>query len=1343
MPYPVAFRRVAFPPSRLFTPAQRTYGLTYDGVTTNVVTDHVRGAPVTYPLTIGAVARFNANPTNTTSQKLFHAGRVDSINGFSGYAFAISTAVGMVPEVWNNGTDHGFQVPGSVVPTNAWVFVGWSASSATSHRFVCWNYETQSLVFETTLTTDFGTITAPAQNCQVGCEGDNPGAYSGQLDGLLQWVAVYPTSRIGDTLADWLALVRRGPRGIGIPPSLLYEAAQAQGTRLFEPLTGNHATLLTLRSEPRLVVPPYPRLPRRRRSAIVAGGVSLDVQPAQMRWQAVMPQRTTRVSLTPGQVMWKAQTIGAGKVTIVPSRVSWRAHSVAPTQGASSKGRPNDALTYVIGETLTTYLQTINPDTGAAWDADTLPSYRIYEDLTGTPIASGAYAFLDAVGTDGFYVAQVPLLTATGFEPGKTYALWTAFTIVGATEAQLVTFRLTQNLLTITPARMQWQAQTTARGRTLQVQPARLQWVTAVGIRSSQLTLTPARWRWQAGTPRTAPRLVVLPAQVAWQAPSQTLRYPIPFHEDTLSPAFLAALHAPVLIGDWLVQSQRLQLRLSTSYNPDGLWEHRLVSIGDVEITVAPGGGMATVANVTLIVAEDGTGQSMLQRWRRYTTIGGTADITIDFRLEADGSLCRIFTGAIDTIVIANGQSQVQCVDTSIQRNLQLPQRLVTSNGFALAASGALTQPLPLLYGQGSYLGAAPLLFTNTADLGYTAAGHSMSMTSQIAVYNPTAQLFMPAMLSTVANDQQATIFLQAPLQQQILNTQTGALAVFAQQAVTFASAAIDGSPATLARVNTTALAPNLDGQGLLAIIATPTATQRGNNEAVVTLTNHRRGITSDPTVTGQFTINTINMATGTVLRSAIFTTQSFRHALHPQTTIQTITNLALGDHEAVEVLLTARNEGGIGTASNFYEIQDISIQTGYQPPGDTVPVFLYQDFNGRRDTTGLVAANGIGSLYTWPNDVIGSLLLDEMGLPLSPNMANAQPFYVARTYQFNGGVGYGWAVTRANARDVLHQAAQQAMAILAPDLHGLWGMRPFDPTATAHDDFDASSMLRVAGSAPGTDSFAVTLGNMASVHCRCEVQYAWNPGSQKYDQLAYADETGTNVPSDATGDVRSMCQLSAMRYGVTEPLIVNASWIRDATTARLLLRHLVAYFAFQRLFVTFDTTLQAMGAQLGEVNTVTHPLLPEADSGGLFETHTLRISPGTGRVTITASKRAALILEYCTLKDQTGVVWYFWRDEAGQLTRDTLPPAVVPFTSTDITGTVPVPSWHQVQDVAGTRWFLFPDVLGQLNIDSSPPALGTGVATGLGFVLTALNTTQYRLGVSGEQAITSEDMPA
>src|SRR3990172_9039911 len=78
----------------------------------------------------------------------------------------------------------------------------------------------------------------------------------------------------------------------------------------------------------------------------------------------------------------------------------------------------------VISDNLVFSVCTHDPDTGILTDADSVPTYRIYEDETATPILTGAMAKLDDANTTGFYTESIACTSGNGFENGKTYTIY-------------------------------------------------------------------------------------------------------------------------------------------------------------------------------------------------------------------------------------------------------------------------------------------------------------------------------------------------------------------------------------------------------------------------------------------------------------------------------------------------------------------------------------------------------------------------------------------------------------------------------------------------------------------------------------------------------------------------------------------------------------------------------------------------------------------------------------------------------------------------------------------------------------------------------------------------------
>ena len=76
----------------------------------------------------------------------------------------------------------------------------------------------------------------------------------------------------------------------------------------------------------------------------------------------------------------------------------------------------------VLEQDLTFTTQYLNGQ-GEPADLDALPTYKIYEELTDTEIASGTMAKQDDANTLGYYVKRIETTTGDGFETLKTYTI--------------------------------------------------------------------------------------------------------------------------------------------------------------------------------------------------------------------------------------------------------------------------------------------------------------------------------------------------------------------------------------------------------------------------------------------------------------------------------------------------------------------------------------------------------------------------------------------------------------------------------------------------------------------------------------------------------------------------------------------------------------------------------------------------------------------------------------------------------------------------------------------------------------------------------------------------------
>lgn len=106
-----------------------------------------------------------------------------------------------------------------------------------------------------------------------------------------------------------------------------------------------------------------------------------------------------------------------------------------------SPARADYLGSWKIDDALTFSAQT-SSSTGAATDADSAPTYRVYEDETGTAIITGTMATLDSSNTDGFYSEQITLSAANGLEKGKSYTIRIAATVGGVTGATTHNFQI-------------------------------------------------------------------------------------------------------------------------------------------------------------------------------------------------------------------------------------------------------------------------------------------------------------------------------------------------------------------------------------------------------------------------------------------------------------------------------------------------------------------------------------------------------------------------------------------------------------------------------------------------------------------------------------------------------------------------------------------------------------------------------------------------------------------------------------------------------------------------------------------------------------------------------------
>lgn len=104
---------------------------------------------------------------------------------------------------------------------------------------------------------------------------------------------------------------------------------------------------------------------------------------------------------------------------------------------------------FKLGDSLTFAVNTSSPTTGAESDADAAPTYRVYENETGTAILTGTMALLDDANTVGFYSESITLSTANGFEEDKCYTIRARAVVETVANARLYFFTIPSAPVTV------------------------------------------------------------------------------------------------------------------------------------------------------------------------------------------------------------------------------------------------------------------------------------------------------------------------------------------------------------------------------------------------------------------------------------------------------------------------------------------------------------------------------------------------------------------------------------------------------------------------------------------------------------------------------------------------------------------------------------------------------------------------------------------------------------------------------------------------------------------------------------------------------------------------------
>ena len=778
-------------------------------------------------------------------------------------------------------------------------------------------------------------------------------------------------------------------------------------------------------------------------------------------------------------------------------------------------------------------------------------------------------------------------------------------------------------ILTPTPAKIAYQVQTPS-------------------LFLSILTPQPVKAAWRAQTPSVAvPVANPRPVTVKWKAVAPSLKLTQRLREQDLTATALAKVNQNFVKGDWLIEAPEIGLQLSYDFNPDGTWEHRILNISDVEISVKPGGGLATVGNLTVTVVEDGSGQSLRRLWERSGKLQG-ATITLKLLLEGEvfADAIVIFSGQIDDVTSKDGRSTILASEDSIQRNIKIPQGIVNIADFPDAAPAYVARIIPLVYGAGSAVKLMPLLLTDQISHVYLAASHALQSVASVTygIYdeatnrakergerNPAiAASFGDATLSI--DFSAAKLTLDAPLSTKQMGQERPSLSIEREQDVTSSENILNLNTTIRALLNTdTFTNADGDGNGFIGVAAS-FASALGINTLEIDFVRHNRGPDSLTTVTGQLEVRLIDESGG-VLQDGLLVTQEFRHKSNPRSNRFHLRPITFTSNERVELFINAINEGGLGTASDFYAVGLVSVVGWHTVEGEEKQLYLVNTWNGRIDNvSGVITGIAEGLIRKFP-DVIRSILVTEMGLSI-----NTESFDSARTLRdvwfCDGGIGHNWSQEQIDARQLLDQLARYSASTLFPGFDGDWKDKPFTgQDAPTVFDFDETNILYTSiGGEPHSrpSSFKVKLGPLSTVHNDFEIRYAFNPGSKSYDKIKFCN----NDASNSTDPFLILFSKSSFRrYGTRPPLIIEVPWIYEDSVAELFLDHVVKYFYSQRLFVSWETSLAAINVELGDMVTIDHPHIPINDRGKAYEVHKIRYIPSRGTIQFQAS-RVALFTE-------------------------------------------------------------------------------------------------------------------
>jgi len=204
----------------------------FDGVDERITTTTGNGYSTSWPFSVAAVVKLTAT---TTGRSILSHSHYDS--GFWIFDVLDDDILRFI----GNGTNVNSTV---AVPEGVWVFLGYAGATSASHRLYCYNYETASLVFDETSTSDISTVAA-ADTWVIGANRSAVSTYESFFNGQISWLAYWQQNM---TSANFASMRASGPYAVAAPSVLwgfVDTASGGSGTSLAELQgSGDNGTLV-------------------------------------------------------------------------------------------------------------------------------------------------------------------------------------------------------------------------------------------------------------------------------------------------------------------------------------------------------------------------------------------------------------------------------------------------------------------------------------------------------------------------------------------------------------------------------------------------------------------------------------------------------------------------------------------------------------------------------------------------------------------------------------------------------------------------------------------------------------------------------------------------------------------------------------------------------------------------------------------------------------------------------------------------------------------------------------------------------------------------------------------